>query len=265
MGNYATNSPMDMEETVIIPEDEVEQADVIEVEQVDDVSDETERPLPTRNYRFILSPKNYSKKGKKKNHKKKRKKKDDEILSLMPLTDSLSIFRQQMLESIHIREGYNIPFSLELTSCRQSAFTFGESYGKPVGKHQEDDGHIAVFGGSSSGKTSSIAIPTIHTWKGPIFSFDFKGDVLTWATRRHPIILYMVDGAKNYFWYDPFYLLRQDSENNLIQNAREIAQAIIPLPPNTTEPFWVESARNILTGGIVYFFNLGILLILCWK
>ncbi len=120
-----------------------------------------------------------------------------------------------------------------------------------------DDGHIAVFGGTGSGKTTGIAIPTLYTWKGTVFSFDFKGDLISHIGKRHAITLYMLDGKDNYFYCDPFSVLRQGGKRNLIQNARELANAIIPLPPpNTTDPIWSEAARDVLTGAIVYFFNL---------
>jgi hypothetical protein len=57
--------------------------------------------------------------------------------------------------------------------------------------------------------------------------------------------------------YDPFYLLRQDGKERLVQNAREIALSIIPLPHEIREPFWVQAAQNLLTGAILFFYNRG--------
>lgn len=37
-----------------------------------------------------------------------------------------------------------------------------------------------------------------------------------------------------------------------MQNAREIAQAIIPIQPDTREPFWSQAAQNVLTAVILY-------------
>lgn len=60
-----------------------------------------------------------------------------------------------------------------------------------------------------------------------------------------------------HYWYNPFYFISQDGNDNVVQNARELAQAIIPLPHSISDPFWLLSAREVLTGAIVYYFNLG--------
>ena len=139
----------------------------------------------------------------------------------------------------------------------KSAFLFGKAWNDCVGKLQDSDGHISIFGGSGSGKSSAIAIPNIFTWKSPIFAFDFKGELVARARKRKHKILNMLKGQTNLYCYDPFYFMRQDSKENLVQNARELAQAIIPLPCNISDPFWIVSARHVLTGAIVYYFDMG--------
>lgn len=218
--------------------------------------------IPTRHSKnsfklYLDNDDQWTKSAKKK--KKHKKKKNNNFLSCIPQSDATSLFEQQMFfkDSV-IRDGYNIPAALIFNPRRESAFLFGKTLsGDFVGKRQGDDGHIAIIGGSGSGKTTGLAIPTTLTWHGSIFSFDFKGDLIKWAKRRKPKILYMLRGQENHYWYDPFYFLRKDDEDNLIQNARELAHAIIPMPHNVSEPFWVESARDVLTGAIVYYFNLG--------
>lgn len=159
-----------------------------------------------------------------------------------------------------MHEGHNIPPSMLFGSINRSFFFFGQSTDAKylVGKHQDSDGHIAIFGGSGSGKTTSIAKPNLRTWKGTIFSFDFKGDLLRYTEKRkHTKILNFLKGQPNRYWYNPYYLLQQEGEENLIQNARQLAYAIIPLPHEIVDSFWREAARDVLTGAIVYFFRLG--------
>lgn len=193
---------------------------------------------------------------KKKKKKGKKRKKHSSSLYI-PQRDAVSLLEQQMfLQEAVIRDGYNIPASLIFDPRRESAFLFGRTLsGDFIGRLQDIDGQIVIFGGSGSGKTSSIAIPTTTTWRGSIFSFDFKGDLIKWAKRRNPKILYLLRGQENDYWYNPFYFLRQDGEDNLAQNARELAQAIIPMPHDVSEPFWIEAARDVLTGAIVYYYS----------
>ena len=201
------------------------------------------------------------KKRKHKSKKKKRKKKksDYDIVPCYPLYEAYpQIIGQALYEGYRTRLGRNIPPSLTFEFRRGSAFFFGRTpEGKLVGKPLDVDGHIAVFGGSGSGKTTSIAIPNFFTWNGTIFLFDFKGDLIKWSKRRCSKILYLLRNHKNCYWYDPFYVLSKDGKENLIQNARELAFAIIPLPPDTREPFWIEAARDVLTGAIVHYFEIG--------
>lgn len=202
----------------------------------------------------------YSNKKKKKSKKKKRKsKKKEKDYPVIPQRHILSLFEQQMFGTENIiRKGNVIPDSLIFDRFHESAFYFGRTIGGHfVGKCSEDDGHILIIGGSGSGKTTGIAIPTTLTWKGTIFSFDFKGDLIKWCRKRRRKILYMISGQTNRYWYDPFHFLRVNGDENLIQNARELAQAIIPMPNHINDPFWIESARDVLTGAIVYYYRLG--------
>lgn len=154
-----------------------------------------------------------------------------------------------------IRKGNNIRDSMVFIPRNDSAFLFGKTQeGGYVGKKQDVDGHIAIFGGSGKGKTTSLAIPSIHTWKGSIFAFDLKGDLIIEGVKRRKCkILYMLEGYTNSYYYDPFYFFSQD-DNNLVQNARELAQALIPYPLHDNS-FWADSAINILVGAIIYYFK----------
>lgn len=207
------------------------------------------------------SIKKYRKKRKKHKKRKHKKKMDDVTMPYYPLREVFPQFVAQTFGEAHnIRQGHTIPPSMLFNNSRYTSFfMFGRTEtGAAVGKDQRDDGHIAVFGGSGSGKTTGIAIPTLFTWKGTIFSFDFKGDLLKHAIKRRNVkVLNLLRGQENCYWYDPYYFLRQGGEDDLAQNARELAQAIIPLPREIREPCWVMAARDILTGAIVYYFRLG--------
>ena len=88
-------------------------------------------------------------------------------------------------------------------------------------------------------------------------AIDIKGELYqkTAEFSKRPFKLFDFKEAEDeypkYSRYDPFYLLREN-KNDLVQNAREIAQAIIPIPPNMQEPFWSQAAQNILTAVILY-------------
>ncbi len=166
--------------------------------------------------------------------------------------------RDMLEESDVIRRGRNIPDSLKFDPKSDSAFFFGkENTGQYVGKKANFDGHILVTGGTGSWKTINNARTTIFVWKGTIFLFDFKGDLIYFAKMRNSKILYLIRGHKNRYYFNPFSVFKSKDDEDLAQRAQELSNAIIPLSCNASEPFWIEAARNVLAGALLYFYRLG--------
>ena len=55
--------------------------------------------------------------------------------------------------------------------------------------------------------------------------------------------------------YNPFYILK--GSKNLGADMKAIVMAIIPLPIDTKDPFWINSAQNFLTGAFIYHYENG--------
>ena len=128
-------------------------------------------------------------------------------------------------------------------------FVFGKLGGKWIAKKEDKDGHILVVGGAGSGKTSCIAIPSLLSWGEAVFCIDIKGELYEHTKRKRVNARVFDPLSAGTYGYDPFYLLK--SSDNPAQEARAIAQALVPLPPDTREPFWIENAQNILTAAIL--------------
>jgi len=129
-----------------------------------------------------------------------------------------------------------------------------------IGKPKDKDGHILVVGGAGSGKSTCVAIPTLETWEGTIFAIDIKGELTKYwneklADKRPTKIINLTKDKGDYPGYDPFYFLKQAGDDDLVQNAREIAQAIIQIPPNVLEPFWLQAAQHVLTASLLYHYK----------
>ena len=129
------------------------------------------------------------------------------------------------------------PVAEKLKSNNTSGFILGDN----VAKDETEDGHIMVVGGVGSGKSSCIAIPTLHSWGERVFAIDIKGELYEktkYNGFRNIRLFNPLD--PNALGYDPFYLLKRTTDH--VQEAQAIAHALIPLPPNITEPFWIQSA-----------------------
>jgi len=135
-------------------------------------------------------------------------------------------------------------------------FVFGmDSDGYFVIKHENKDGHIMVVGGVGTGKSTCIVMPTLRAWKSRIFAIDIKGELSTYANKYRPRIKVFNPQDKTAYGYNPYAFLR--GSTNLTQEVRAIAQAVIPLPPEIKDPFWIESAQTLLTGAILHYYILG--------
>ena len=88
-------------------------------------------------------------------------------------------------------------------------------------------------------------------WREAVFCIDIKGELHenTRQTRKNARVFDPLN--KSTYGYDPFYLLK--FSENPAQEARAIAQALVPLSPNVQDPFWAESAQNLLTSAILHF------------
>jgi len=157
-------------------------------------------------------------------------------------------------KSQRISNEVNPNINNNLTMHKPEGFIFGKKGNQYISKREYEDGHILIIGGAGSGKSSCIAIPSLMSWKERIFAIDIKGELSekTKQSRKNFKIFNPADEMAA--GYDPYYML--NSSTNLVQDIKEIAIAIIPLPEAVKDPFWIQSAQNIFTACILHYYNL---------
>lgn len=136
--------------------------------------------------------------------------------------------------------------------------------GNYFGISQGTEGNIIVVGGNGSGKSASIANPTLRTWRGAICAADIKGELSEFYKELYqkglvtrPYIIFdptQIDGPS----FDPFWWPLRDGTTNLIGNIKEIAMAIAPVLPDDKQPFWAETERGALSAAFLRYFELGL-------
>lgn len=149
----------------------------------------------------------------------------------------------------------------ELRSHKPDGIIFGRQGKNYIRKPITDDGHILVLGGSGSGKSSAGAIVALLANPDtPVIAVDIKGELSYKATKRSNPKVLIVNPADRYSaGYDPLYKLSSDSsEMQIYDTMRLIAISLISLPADVKDPFWKLSARNLLTGLLIYNFKSGI-------
>lgn len=162
------------------------------------------------------------------------------------------------------KEKYKYPkIDKELLNNEPDGVLFGKDINtdKYVRKATQEPDHVFVLGGSGSGKSSTCVIPTIlkNSKDATIFAIDIKGELSFKATKYldENVCLFNPQDRHSY-GYNPFYMLNEHSNNqDILECMQNIAFSLIPMPANLSDPFWKNSARNLLIGFLIYFYNQG--------
>jgi type IV secretion system protein VirD4 len=119
-----------------------------------------------------------------------------------------------------------------------------------------EDGHILAVGTSGSGKSSCFVIPSLKKWTERIFCIDVKGELYKHTRDKRPNIKVFDPLDPLSCGYNPFEAL--GGTENKAPEAEAISMTLIPVPPDAgNNAFWIHSARNLLTGFILHFYNTG--------
>ena len=130
-----------------------------------------------------------------------------------------------------------------------------------------DDRHVTLISGTRGGKGAGIIVPNLCNWRGSCVVIDPKGENATVTARRRGDGSDYTHGmGQEVRILDPFNEVPLasslkacfnpldviDPTSDLaVDDAGRIASAII-VKENKTDPFWEESARNMLKGLILH-------------
>ena len=120
-----------------------------------------------------------------------------------------------------------------------NGIVLGKKSGSLISKNANTDGNVAIFGGAGTGKTASNLIPTLITFNGTGLVIDIKPELLEKTGHLHPNKK-VLDFTNPTMSYDP--LASVQSYTDVI----DLAKTIIPISPDMREPYFKESAQNIL-------------------
>jgi len=158
----------------------------------------------------------------------------------------------------------------------ESRYTYRDGMvwlGRSAGENQaplgyRDDRHVCVVGGSRGGKGTTSIIPALVTWPGSICVVDPKGENATiTAARRGKGSEHCQGMGQTVQVLDPFKAAQVDDsvrgrfnpldaldpENEeAIDEAGRIADAIVVIHQDSKDPFWDESARAMIKGLILH-------------
>jgi type IV secretory pathway TraG/TraD family ATPase VirD4 len=138
--------------------------------------------------------------------------------------------------------------------------------GEPIG--YIDDRHICLVSGSRSGKGTTTIINNLCLWPGSVVVVDPKGENATvTAARRGPGSKYCEGMGQAVHVLDPFRVAEVDESLRsrfnpldalnpddplVVDEAGRLADAIVVVNKDASEPFWDESARTLVKGLILH-------------
>lgn len=162
------------------------------------------------------------------------------------------------------------PVNKQLLHKNPCGIVFGKDTrtGKYVCQDTDKRGiaHELIIGGSGSGKSSSLIIPTLLVNReNTVVAIDIKGELSqkTVDLRKstddgHVCILNPNDRGS--YGYDPLYELNSITEpttQKIVSTWQQIAVCLINKSPSEKDPYWNESARNLCTGLGIYYYKEG--------
>lgn len=152
----------------------------------------------------------------------------------------------------------------ELQTKKPEGIILGKYKNRYVRIPSKEIYHYCILGGSGSGKSSTVLLDTLlsnfskETPDFSVFAIDIKGELhekSVWAFSENVFVVNPSDRTST--GWDAYYRLRENPSDDLIIEAlEEISQALI-VSTNPKDHFFVENARTMFTGLLVYYFKQG--------
>lgn len=133
------------------------------------------------------------------------------------------------------------------TGLTGDGIVFGKLDNHLITKPPKVEGHTLIVGGTGTGKSRGVVIPTLFLWNESAFVIDIKGELskITKANRAKFGKVYIFAPEKeNCSCYDPIKLC------TTVEQAQTLARTLIPIPEKG-DSFWTRSAQGLLSAYVL--------------
>jgi type IV secretory pathway TraG/TraD family ATPase VirD4 len=142
---------------------------------------------------------------------------------------------------------------------KASGIIFGKKGLRLVCSPEMSEGMVVVFGGTGSGKTSAILVPTLRAWRGTAFVIDISGDIEKVVPDPSKIIF--APESANTTPYSPFATI--DMAADIEEKQERLMQIAFLLLPNShfedgAAKYYEEEARKMLQAALVAYYFAGL-------
>jgi type IV secretion system protein VirD4 len=117
------------------------------------------------------------------------------------------------------------------------------------------EGSIVTIAPPGAGKTQCNVFPNLLNWRGPAVVLDISGDIYehtaAWRAKNiGPVYKFSPLDPEDSHKYNPLTFVRREPDY-IWEDARLLAEMMI-VPSQSTDPFWENEARTVLTAAIAY-------------
>ena len=145
-----------------------------------------------------------------------------------------------------------------------SGIIFGRKACQTVYSPANDEGHVIVFGGSGSGKTSAVLIPTLRSIqknsRTTVFAIDIAGDISGNAASGMENALIFAPGNEKSIPFSPFSaidsLKTEEERNEALENMAFLLMPELP-DASANAQFFLREGRKILTSALIAGYHSG--------
>lgn len=147
----------------------------------------------------------------------------------------------------------------EKSRGNEEGIIFGiTGFGKLLFSRTEEEGHVAIFGGSGVGKTSALLIPTLRKWKGTFLAIDISGDIRKNVKRDNCISYDPLDPCGV-----PFNVFAAiDMIDSVEEQNEALSQMALLIMPDSykaseAQKFFVSNGRKMLIAALISMYHAG--------
>lgn len=144
------------------------------------------------------------------------------------------------------------------TKSKAQGVLLGKRFGMLAFSPEQDEGHILVMGPSGTGKTSSLLIPTLRSWKGTALVVDISGDISANVHTKNQIIFDPTStDCIPYNVFAPIDSAPDDTERQ--ERLEQLAYLLSPDKVNDSEAgiFFTKNGRKMITAALICYYNMG--------
>lgn len=163
-------------------------------------------------------------------------------------------------EAINISPGKYQAHIIGKDKCATTGIIFGsDDHGLLVASPEKEEEHVLCVGGTGSGKTSALLIPTLQVFKGNAFVLDISGDISKNVHRPNALTFNPLNNDSQP--YNIFYSV--DAVNDRTEKLEQLSQMAFLLMPdkpnnNGDGQFFLESGRKMLIACLIHFYFQGL-------